>query len=76
LVKNGSKEIVPGIPKIDFYVHREFAEDELLPWEIVKFGVKRTLLEREYDKCLNEDVSVLISRAKKSKEMFEQGSKR
>ncbi len=50
LVKNGSKEILKGVPVTDFYVHRRFGKDELLPWEIVDLRIKRSLLEREYEK--------------------------
>ncbi len=66
VVKQGTKELVSGVPPADFYVHRTPAADELLPWEIVDLRVKRSLLEREFEKTFSEDVLPLISRAKRS----------
>jgi hypothetical protein len=66
LVKNGSREIIPGVPPASFYVEREMRENELLPWEVIDFGVKRKLLEREYTKTFDFDYQPLIDRAKAS----------
>jgi len=66
LVKNGSKEIIPGVPPAEFYVEREMRETEILPWEAVDFGVKRKLLEREYIKTFDFDYKPLIERARAS----------
>ena len=65
LVKNSDKEIIDGVPKMDHFVSREFAEDETLPWEIVDLGVKRELLEREYKRTFTENMAPAIARAKK-----------
>ncbi len=64
IVKNGAREIVAGTPVPDYYVLRQFAETELLPWEVVDLRVKRSLLEREYLRTFEEDVEPLIKRAR------------
>jgi radical SAM superfamily enzyme YgiQ (UPF0313 family) len=64
IAKNGSKLLLEGVPKADFYVHRNINPDEILPWEIVDLKIKRSLLEREYEKTFSEDVSPLIERAR------------
>jgi len=65
LVKNGSTEIVAGVPPADFYVHRLFEKEERLPWELVDMHITRELLEREYERTFEEDVRPLIERKKK-----------
>lgn len=64
LVQNGSREIVSGVPSPDFYVYRTLGEEEFLPWESVDMLIKRSLLEREYYRTFNEDVTPLIARAR------------
>ena len=66
LVKNSKKEIIPGVPVAEFYVNRTIAGSETLPWELLDFGVKRKLLEREYEKTFSQDVQPLIERARQS----------
>ena len=65
LVKHGDRSLVPGVPAADFYVHRLIGENEKLPWEIVDLQIKRTLLEREYQRAFVEDVTPLITRARR-----------
>lgn len=74
LVKNGSNQIIPEAPAPVFYVERLLAKDELAPWEVSDFGIKRELLDREYQRCFDEDVSSLISRARKKLASEEVGS--
>ncbi len=64
LVKRGSERILPEVPPPDFYVHRRFSSEEILPWEIVDLRVRRSLLEREYERTFTEDVSPMIERAR------------
>ena len=47
LMKKTEREIVPGIPPVDFYVSRRIGFLELLPWEVVDSLIPKTLLERE-----------------------------
>ncbi len=47
LMKRTEKEIVPGVPPIDFYVSRRIGFSELLPWEVVDSLIPKSLLERE-----------------------------
>ena len=65
LVTNGRQQILDEVPKADFYVHRRFEKDEILPWEMIDLRIKRSLLEREYERALEQDVGPLIERAKK-----------
>ena len=64
LVKNGDREIVAGVPNADFYVFRTIAANELLPWEVVDLRIKRSLLERQYERTFTEDVAPMIARAR------------
>ncbi len=52
LVQSGSRALAGNCPSADSYVYREFGQAAVLPWEIVDFGVKRELLEREYARAL------------------------
>jgi radical SAM superfamily enzyme YgiQ (UPF0313 family) len=47
LMKRTNKEIIPGVPPVDFYVSRRIGFNELLPWEAVDSLIPRSLLERE-----------------------------
>ncbi len=47
LMKRTEKEIVSGVPPVDFYVSRRIGFSELLPWEVVDSLIPKTLLERE-----------------------------
>jgi radical SAM superfamily enzyme YgiQ (UPF0313 family) len=47
LMKRTDREIVPGVPPVDFYVSRRIGFSELLPWESVDSLIPKTLLERE-----------------------------
>ena len=62
LVKNGERRILENVPPADFYVHRMIGQDELLPWELVDMHITRDLLEREYARTFQEDVTPLIER--------------
>ncbi len=62
LVKNGTREFIDGAPSPDFFVSRHFAEDEILPWEIVDLKIKRSLLDRLYQETFDKDVSDVIRR--------------
>lgn len=55
LVRNGQTRVLESVPEPDYYVYRTFSEEEILPWEIVDLRIKRSLLEREYDRALNEE---------------------
>lgn len=47
LMKRTDREIVPGVPPVDFYVSRRIGFSEILPWEVVDSLIPKTLLERE-----------------------------
>ena len=47
LMKKTDREILSGIPPVDFYVSRRIGFSELLPWEVVDSLIPKTLLERE-----------------------------
>ena len=47
LMKRTDREILPGVPPVDFYVSRRIGFSELLPWESVDSLIPKTLLERE-----------------------------
>lgn len=47
LMKRTEKEIIPGVPPVDFYVSRRIGFSELLPWEVVDSLIPKSLLERE-----------------------------
>jgi radical SAM superfamily enzyme YgiQ (UPF0313 family) len=63
-VKVADTSLGEGLPPADFFVYRILAENETMPWEIVDLQIKRSLLERQYQKTFTEDVSSLIARAK------------
>jgi radical SAM superfamily enzyme YgiQ (UPF0313 family) len=44
---------------LDFYVHRERAKDEVLPWAYIDNGMKPELLERQYQKALSSTAPAL-----------------
>jgi hypothetical protein len=37
----------------DFYVHRQRHFDELLPWDFIDHGIKKSFLWKEYQKAQN-----------------------
>ena len=41
----------------DFYIHRERPLDELLPWDFIDHGLKKSFLAREYKKAVQEKTS-------------------
>ncbi len=41
---------VPANP--DFYVHRERSPDERFPWDFIDHGIKKSFLQREYQRAL------------------------
>lgn len=47
LMKRTDREILPGVPSVDFYVSRRIGFSELLPWEVVDSLIPKSLLERE-----------------------------
>jgi radical SAM superfamily enzyme YgiQ (UPF0313 family) len=47
LMKRTEKEILSGVPPVDFYVSRRIGFSELLPWEVVDSLIPKSLLERE-----------------------------
>ncbi len=47
LMKRTDRELVSGVPPVDFYVSRRIGFSELLPWEVVDSLIPKTLLERE-----------------------------
>lgn len=47
LAKNRNKRLLPDVPAPVFYVQRKIDFGEILPWEIIDFGVSRTVLMRE-----------------------------
>jgi radical SAM superfamily enzyme YgiQ (UPF0313 family) len=47
LMKRTERELVPGVPPVDFYVSRRIGFSELLPWEVVDSLIPKSLLERE-----------------------------
>ena len=47
LMKRTEREIVSGVPPVDFYVSRRIGFSEILPWEVVDSLIPKTLLERE-----------------------------
>ena len=47
LMKRTERELIPGVPPVDFYVSRRIGFSELLPWESVDSLIPKTLLERE-----------------------------
>ena len=47
LMKRTDRELISGVPPVDFYVSRRIGFSELLPWEVVDSLIPKTLLERE-----------------------------
>lgn len=47
LMKKTDRELLPGVPPVDFYVSRRIGFSELLPWEVVDSLIPKSLLERE-----------------------------
>ena len=41
----------------DFYVHRERDLDELLPWDFIDHGIKKSFLQKEYQRALQAKTS-------------------
>ncbi len=73
LVKQGSETIVPEVPPADFYVYRQIAKEERLPWEITDLLIKRSLLDREYERTFTEEVEPLIARRRAELRTFPAG---
>lgn len=47
LMKKTDRELLPGVPPVDFYVSRRIGFSERLPWEVVDSLIPKSLLERE-----------------------------
>lgn len=47
LVRRRSEIIVRGVPPLDFYAKRRIGFEEILPWEIVDFGLSRKRLQQQ-----------------------------
>ena len=47
LMKKTDREILSGVPPVDFYVSRRIGFSEVLPWEVVDSLIPKSLLERE-----------------------------
>lgn len=47
LMKHTDRQVLEGVPPVDFYVSRRIGYSELLPWEVVDSLIPRALLERE-----------------------------
>jgi hypothetical protein len=54
-VKNGKRTLIESTPNTDAYVYRWFSRTAMLPWELVDMGIKRSLLEREYERVFVEE---------------------
>jgi radical SAM superfamily enzyme YgiQ (UPF0313 family) len=67
LVKNGQQRVLEHVPEPEFYVRRLIDAEETLPWEVVDMQIKRSLLERQYERTFTDDVAPLIDRAVRSK---------
>jgi len=52
-----------SVPQPSYYVERRLSAEEFLPWEVVDLKIKRSLLEREYIRTFEDDVTGLIQRA-------------
>ncbi len=66
LIKNGNSHGFKNVPYTDFYALRDIGLDEKKPWDIVNFHISEGLLNREYKRALEEDVSKEIERRKKN----------
>jgi len=58
LVSNGTRELIPGVPSVDFFAVRRLEFDEVLPWDVVDSRIEKSLLKREALRSyLGEDYS-------------------
>lgn len=49
---NWTKTLKASIINPDFYVYRERALDEILPWDFIDHGINKSFLIEEYEKAL------------------------
>jgi radical SAM superfamily enzyme YgiQ (UPF0313 family) len=54
---NWAKTLKGSIINPDFYVYRERALDEILPWDFIDHGINKAFLIEEYQKALREEAS-------------------
>jgi radical SAM superfamily enzyme YgiQ (UPF0313 family) len=54
---NWAKTLKASIINPDFYVYRERAPDEILPWDFIDHGINKAFLMEEYHKALREETS-------------------
>ncbi|MBU1055930.1 MAG: TIGR03960 family B12-binding radical SAM protein [Proteobacteria bacterium] len=54
---NWAKTLKVSLLDADFYVYRENSFDELLPWDFIDHGIKKTYLYKEYQKALLQKTS-------------------
>jgi radical SAM family uncharacterized protein len=54
---NWPKSLKASSINSDFYVYREHALDELLPWDFIDNGINKSFLEKEYKKAIQGKAS-------------------
>jgi radical SAM superfamily enzyme YgiQ (UPF0313 family) len=54
---NWPRTLKNAIINPDFYVYRERSFNEILPWDFIDHGIKKTFLIEEYEKALREETS-------------------
>ncbi|MFH2045750.1 MAG: TIGR03960 family B12-binding radical SAM protein [Pseudomonadota bacterium] len=54
---NWAKTLKDSFLDADFYVYREKSFDELLPWDFIDHGIKKSYLKNEYQKALLQKTS-------------------
>ena len=54
---NWAKTLKASIINSDFFVYRERSFDEILPWDFIDHGVKKTFLIEEYEKALKGETT-------------------
>jgi hypothetical protein len=50
----------------DFYIFRDRSGDEVLPWDIIDGGMKKTFFQSEFQKALREEWTLPPKRAKEN----------
>ena len=50
--ENWAKTLKASPINADFYVYRERSLDEILPWDFIDHGIKKSFLKREYQRAL------------------------
>lgn len=54
---NWAKTLKASPVKPEFYVQRHYALDELLPWDFIDHGIKKSFLIREYERAMKSQPS-------------------